>query len=176
MTAPQRERELAEVLVEFAHTLGTDFSIQKILTDRPHPSARRQVLTDTGIDPTVVCLEVTESVLLDDVSRALVMLHEVKELGVRLSLDDFGTGYSSMIYLRKFPFDSVKLDRSFISDLQNDEVSRKIVGAIADLSHLLGLTVIAEGIESPAELTAVVDLGADQAQGFHFGDHNRCNN
>jgi len=127
-----------------------------------------RVLDRTGADATCISLEVTETVFLADVARALAVLHEIKVLGVRLSLDDFGTGYSSPNYLRQFPFDDVKIDRSFTTDLPTDQVSRSIVASMIDLSHLLDLTVTAEGVETPRELSVVSELGADHAQGFHL--------
>ncbi len=127
-----------------------------------------RVLRDTDADPGSVCLEVTESVFLTDVQRALAVLREVKDLGVRLSLDDFGTGYSSMGYLRQFPVDDVKIDRSFTTATPTDKVTRSIVCAMIDLSHVLDLTVTSEGVETARELSEVVELGADHAQGFYF--------
>jgi len=127
----------------------------------------QRVLDDTGVDPTAVVLEVTESVFLADAARALTVLQEVKELGVGLSLDDFGTGYSSLRYLRNFPVDIVKIDRSFTADLGSDEPTRSIVSAMINLSHVLDLTVTAEGVETARELTEIIELGADHAQGFH---------
>jgi EAL domain-containing protein (putative c-di-GMP-specific phosphodiesterase class I) len=126
------------------------------------------VLRDTGVDPAAVCLEVTESVFLADAGRAVAVLNEIKALGVTLALDDFGTGYSSLAYLRQLPIDTVKIDRSFTADAPGDSPTRSIVSAIIDLSHVLDRTVIAEGVETPHELTAMIELGADQAQGFHF--------
>lgn len=128
-----------------------------------------QVLSDTGTEPGAVCLELTESAFLDAAPRAQAVLREVRSFGVQLALDDFGTGYSSLSYLRQFPFDSIKIDRSFTAALISDKVTASIVAATIDLSHDLDLTVTAEGIETPDELTAYTDLGADQAQGFHLG-------
>ena len=128
----------------------------------------RGVLDATGVNPGAVCLEVTETVFLADVPRAVAVMRELKDLGVRLSLDDFGTGYSSPNYLRHFPFDSVKIDRSFTAGVPTDKVTRSIVAAMIDLSHGMDLTVTAEGVENSSELTEITDLGADQAQGFHL--------
>ncbi len=127
-----------------------------------------RVLAETGADPASLCLEVTESVFLADVPRALAVLGAVRDLGVRLSLDDFGTGYSSMCYLRHFPLDSVKIDRSFTAAAPADKVSRSIVAAMIDLSHVLDLTVTSEGVETETELAEVTSLGVDHAQGFLF--------
>ncbi len=128
-----------------------------------------RVLGEAAVDPRTVCLEVTESVFLADAARAVAVLADVRDLGVRLSLDDFGTGYSSLGYLREFAFDAVKIDRSFIAELPTDKVTRSIVSAIIELGHVLDLTVTAEGVQSPRELAEVAGLGVDHAQGFHLG-------
>lgn len=127
-----------------------------------------RILAETDADPAAVCLEVTESVFLADADRALTVMADLKDLGVRLSLDDFGTGYSSLSYLRQFPFDVVKIDRSFTSAVPTDRVTRSIVAAMIDLSHVLNLTVTAEGVETAVELTEISRLGADHAQGYHL--------
>jgi diguanylate cyclase (GGDEF)-like protein len=125
-----------------------------------------RVLETTALEPTALHLEITESVLVDDAARALEVLRQVKQLGVRLSLDDFGTGYSSLSYLRQFPFDVLKIDRSFTQHVLDDAKTRSIVSAVIDLGHVLGLTVTAEGVETAAEMHALSELGADHAQGF----------
>ena len=95
-------------------------------------------------------------------------MRQPKDLGVALSLDDFGSGYSSLSYLRQFPFDIVKIDRSFTANVPTDTATRSIVGAMIDLSHVLDLTVTAEGVETTRELTEITNLGVDHAQGFHL--------
>jgi EAL domain-containing protein (putative c-di-GMP-specific phosphodiesterase class I) len=95
-------------------------------------------------------------------------LGELKRLGVRLALDDFGTGYSSLGYLKRFPFDTVKIDREFIADMCADPATRAIVASVIDLAHALDLSVVAEGIETRQQLRQVEDLGADCAQGHYF--------
>jgi diguanylate cyclase (GGDEF)-like protein len=125
-------------------------------------------LAETGADPGALCLEVTESLFLNDTDRAAAVLREVKDLGVELSLDDFGTGYSSLSYLQNFPVDIVKIDRSFTAKLSGDRATRSIVNAIIDLSHVLDMVVVAEGVETPDDVRQVSRLGADYAQGYHF--------
>jgi diguanylate cyclase (GGDEF)-like protein len=127
-----------------------------------------RVLGATGANPRGISLEVTETVFLADVSRAITVMQDVKDLGVELSLDDFGTGYSSLNYLHRFPFDRVKIDRSFTADVETDQVTRRLIGAMIDFSHGMDLTVIAEGIETSQELTQMTGLGADEAQGYHL--------
>ena len=128
------------------------------------------VLHSTGTDPSWITLEITESVLIEDPARARVVLQDLKDLGVRLALDDFGTGYSSLVYLHHFPVDIVKIDRSFVAKLDEDRVSEAIVTAIVDLAHALGKTVIAEGVETPAQFRRVVEAGCEACQGFYFAE------
>ncbi len=128
------------------------------------------VVAQTGIDPSCLHLEVTESAFLSDASRARAVLCEVKELGVQFSLDDFGTGYSSLTYLKLFPFDVVKISGSFIADLDgDDERARAIVAGVIGIARALKLAVVAEGIETHTQLAEVIDLGTDLAQGFLLG-------
>jgi len=115
-------------------------------------------------------VEVTERVLLEASKSAMTALRALREAGVQIGLDDFGTGYSSLAYLRQFPLDFVKIDRSFISDLGRDEGQRKIVEAIIGLSHALHLTVTAEGIETEVQLAILETLECDRGQGFLFAE------
>lgn len=126
------------------------------------------VLERTGIAPQRLELEITESVMLEDAASALTMMEKLKALGVRLSMDDFGTGYSSLGYLRNYPFDGIKIDRSFIMGLDQSRSSEALVDAIISMGHALALTVTAEGIETAEQLGKVVELACDQAQGFYL--------
>lgn len=132
------------------------------------PATVASVLADTGTDPQLVTLEVTESVFLRDSERALVALNELKQIGVMLALDDFGTGYSSLSYLKRFPVDVVKIDRVFISDLDHNPDSRLIVNAVVALAHGLCMTVVAEGVESIEQYKEVAALDCDSCQGYYF--------
>lgn len=126
------------------------------------------VLAGADTDPELVTLEMTETVFVHDTERALIVLTDLKDLGVTLALDDFGTGYSSLTYLKQFPVDIVKIDRSFIADLEQDEASHSIVFAIVELAHLLGMTVVAEGVETAQQHLLLDDLGCDYCQGYYF--------
>ena len=126
------------------------------------------VLAETRTDPKLVTLEMTESVFIQDGDRALVVLNELRRLGVKLALDDFGTGYSSLSYLKQFPVNIVKIDRAFIADLGREPTSRLIVSAIVRLAHSLEMTVVAEGIESEDQFDEVVALDCDSYQGYFF--------
>ncbi len=126
------------------------------------------VLRATGIDPGHVTLELTESVLVNDEERALLVLWALKRLGVNIAVDDFGTGQSSLSRLRQFPVDTVKIDRGFVTHLERDLASRLIVGAVAGLAHGLEMKVVAEGIETVGQRDEVAKLDCDFSQGFFF--------
>ncbi|HVN50051.1 MAG TPA: EAL domain-containing protein, partial [Acidimicrobiales bacterium] len=126
------------------------------------------VLSSTGIDPSLVELEITESVLMDDVEMSRETLGRLHALGVKLAVDDFGTGYSSLSYLRRFPVDLLKVDRSFIDFLDEDGDDSAIVTAIITLAHTLGLVAVAEGVETASQLSALRRLRCDRGQGFHM--------
>jgi diguanylate cyclase (GGDEF)-like protein len=126
------------------------------------------VLARTSTDPTLLTLEITEGVILRDEKRVLTALAELKAIGTKLALDDFGTGYSSLGYLTSFPIDTIKIDQSFIANLNAKPGSEKVVKAIIGLAHSLGMTVVSEGIETATQHQAVADLGSDYCQGFYF--------
>ncbi|KAA0232783.1 MAG: hypothetical protein JJLCMIEE_03594 [Acidimicrobiales bacterium] len=123
-------------------------------------------LDETGLAAERLTLEITESVLLDDVKTSLHTLERLRALGVQIAIDDFGTGYSSLTYLRRFPVDTVKIDRSFVHGIRDDKSNAAIVKAVIGLAHALGLRSVAEGVEAPADLERLRLLGCDCAQGF----------
>ncbi len=125
-------------------------------------------LATTATDPRLVTLELTESVFLRDRERALLVLRELKEMGLTLALDDFGTGYSSLSYLSFFPVDVIKIDREFVANLGHAPASTAIVTAVVQLAHHLGMTVVAEGVETVEQHHELIRLGCDACQGFHF--------
>ena len=126
------------------------------------------VLRDTGLAPGCLELELTESLFMHDVALAVSQLHDMKALGVQLSIDDFGTGYSSFAYLRTFPIDVLKIDRSFVGDVASDHDDAAIVVSIIALAHNLKLRVVAEGVETAAQLDYLRRHGCDEAQGYYF--------
>jgi diguanylate cyclase (GGDEF)-like protein/PAS domain S-box-containing protein len=126
------------------------------------------VIERTGVLPANLCFEITESVLMDDADAAIAVIERIRALGVQLAIDDFGTGYSSLGYLKRFPVDIVKIDRAFVAGLGHDPGDAAIVSAVIGLSHALGLRVVAEGVETEAQLTELVALGCDEAQGYFF--------
>ena len=125
-----------------------------------------RALNDSGLEPGLLCLEITESVLMEDVGASRTVLQSLKELGVRLGIDDFGTGYSSLLYLRRFPVDFLKVDRSFVMGLGHNSEDGAIVAGVLGLAHALGVGAIAEGVEEPAQADKLAALGCEQAQGF----------
>ncbi|MEA2548971.1 MAG: hypothetical protein QOE42_1569, partial [Chloroflexota bacterium] len=126
------------------------------------------VLASTGLAPQLLTLELTESVLMQDAEAATAVLVELKGLGVRLAIDDFGTGYSSLNYLRRFPIDELKIDRSFVASLDDGPTQSAVVLSILRLSETLHLETVAEGIEESSQLAALRELGADFGQGYLF--------
>jgi diguanylate cyclase len=125
-------------------------------------------LREAGAEPNGLTLEITETVLLDDVEQAVRTLDALKAIGVGLSIDDFGTGYSSLTYLRRFPVDVVKVDQTFVSTLGTDSRDASIVQAVIRLAEGFGLTVVAEGVETAEQLETLASLSCDYAQGYYF--------
>jgi Amt family ammonium transporter len=128
-----------------------------------------QLLQRSGVDPCRIELEITESVLIDDDSRAVQILNELKRMGFAIALDDFGTGYSSLSYLSQYPFDAIKIDRSFVTNLNSIAKSRLIVKTIIDLGEGLGMKVVAEGVETIEEALFLSQSGCHELQGYLFG-------
>ncbi|OPK02536.1 diguanylate cyclase [Pseudomonas veronii] len=126
----------------------------------------RYALNKSGIEPTRMELEITESVMLEDAVGALEVMHTLKHLGIRIAMDDFGTGYSSLSYLRAFPFDGLKIDRSFLNRLEDSADDKAIVQAIVGLGRALSLTVTAEGIETAEHLALLKAVACDEGQGY----------
>jgi diguanylate cyclase (GGDEF)-like protein/PAS domain S-box-containing protein len=141
----------------------------KSARDRDIIAMIEQLLTRQAIEPWMLELEITETALMEDPLRSLKILAELRDLGITLSIDDFGTGYSSLAYLKRLPVKAVKIDKSFVLDMTENEDSMKIVRSTIALAHDLGLKVVAEGVENEAILERLRDYGCDEAQGFHIG-------
>ena len=127
-----------------------------------------EVLQQTGLDPTTLVLEITESVAMEDAVSMLDVMRELKSLGLKLAIDDFGTGYTSLSYLKRFPVDFLKADRSFTQDLEEGAQGRVTLMAITHIAHAMGLNVVAEGVEDVMQLARLRELGCDLAQGYYF--------
>ena len=125
------------------------------------------ILAETGLDPTTLELEITESVVMDQSEVGIRTLHRLRDMGVRLVLDDFGTGYSSLAYLKHLPLDTIKIDRTFVAGLDG-EADRSIVEAVIALAHGLRISVVAEGIETEAQFEILRAMGCDTGQGYLF--------
>jgi diguanylate cyclase (GGDEF)-like protein len=138
------------------------------LMDTDLPAKLAQLLAVHQVPATALCLEITESAIMDDPQRALATLHTLSAAGFKLSIDDFGTGYSSLAYLKRLPVDELKIDKSFVMTMEGDEDDAKIVRSTIDLAHNLGLTVVAEGVENAAILAHLAELQCDEAQGYHL--------
>jgi len=155
---PQRAKDLTMSVNVSAHqfmSAGFADTVQTVLDGAP-------------TDPGLLTLEVTESVFVRDSEPALQALNGLNEIGIKLALDDFGTGYSSLGYLMKFPIDTLKIDRTFIANIERDAASHTIVTAVIQLAHDLGMTVVSEGVESVGQQRELTRLGCDCLQGFYF--------
>ncbi|NND54347.1 MAG: EAL domain-containing protein, partial [Gammaproteobacteria bacterium] len=133
----------------------------------------KQEFARTGLDPRRICLEITETVAVSNLKKAQVFMNELSALGCQFSLDDFGTGLSSFAYLKMFPVQKLKIDGSFVTDVCENEVSRSMVSAIAEIARVMGIETVAEYVQSQAIYTTVKELGVDWAQGYHVGEPTR---
>jgi diguanylate cyclase len=149
------------------HKVSVNVSMQQLLTGRL-PATVRDTLSRHAVSPEHLELEVTESLLADDAESAQLQLRELRALGIEIALDDFGTGYSAMSQLRRLPIDVMKIDRSFVVDLDSDDGALAIARAIVALAGALGLRVVAEGVESAAHARRLRELGCDELQGYFF--------
>ena len=132
------------------------------------PALLRTVLAETGIDGNLLEFELTESMVMHDVENAIAMLRELRQTGITLALDDFGTGYSSLAYLKRFPIDTLKIDRSFVRDIDREADDAAIAHAVIAMAHSLGLQVTAEGVENDEQLALLRQYGCNDFQGFLF--------
>jgi EAL domain-containing protein (putative c-di-GMP-specific phosphodiesterase class I) len=130
--------------------------------------AVKAALTESGLPPNRLEIEITESTLMRRDSLTIKHLQELQALGVHISMDDFGTGYSSLSYLQSYPISSIKIDRSFVKTLGSDKSAAAIVRAITTLASCLGMSTIAEGVETKEQLAELLSLGCDEAQGYYF--------
>jgi EAL domain-containing protein (putative c-di-GMP-specific phosphodiesterase class I) len=128
----------------------------------------RTILTETGIEPRCLELELTETFLMQDLESTAGVLRALKDMGVQLALDDFGTGYSSLSYLKRFPIDTLKIDRSFVRDLTTDADDASIVNAVISMGKSLHMQVVAEGVETREQLAFLKRQGCPEGQGYYF--------
>lgn len=133
-----------------------------------YPAMVRSALERHELEPELLSLEITESVFETEDEQLIAGIRTLKDLGLRLSLDDFGTGYSSLLYLKRYPFDEIKIDRGFVNGMLEDRYSREIVRIVISMSRVIGAVVVAEGVETGDERQALLDMGCGIAQGYHF--------
>ncbi|MGA3205325.1 MAG: EAL domain-containing protein, partial [Bryobacteraceae bacterium] len=126
------------------------------------------ILTETGLDPATLKLEITESSIMENAQVVIATLRRFKELNIGLEIDDFGTGYSSLSYLRQLPFDTVKIDRSFVKEMGTCDDTSEIISTILQLARSLGMDVVAEGVETKAQLVRLKAMGCSSGQGYYF--------
>ncbi|MGD0402055.1 MAG: EAL domain-containing protein [Candidatus Acidiferrales bacterium] len=152
----------AEMLTMSVNVSGRQFAQSNLVAQV------ERILRETGVEAAAVKLEITESVAMGDAERTIKVVKELKKLGVRISIDDFGTGFSSLSHLRRFPIDTLKIDRSFVSDLKMNPENREIIRTIIGLARNLGMDVVAEGTETLDEIGYLKSLGCEFAQGYFF--------
>jgi len=158
--------------IEFPRTPALGMSVNLSAKQFQNPKLVEEItdaLTMSGLDPACLKLEITESVVMQDVPATLAKLHELKDLGIRLAIDDFGTGYSSLGYLKRFPVDTLKIDRSFVKGLSHEGGDSAIVRAVVTVAKSLNMDVTAEGIETDQQRLELKALGCEFGQGFLFG-------
>jgi diguanylate cyclase (GGDEF)-like protein len=163
----ERSAELCQELASKGHHLKVSVNLStRDLLDQDLPAKFADLLERHKLSPASFCLEITESAIMDDPVRAQITLERLSAMGVDLSIDDFGTGYSSLAYLKRLPVNELKIDKSFVLNMENDAGDTKIVRSTVDLGHNMGLRVVAEGIESEAVWRLLAELGCDQGQGY----------
>jgi EAL domain-containing protein (putative c-di-GMP-specific phosphodiesterase class I) len=135
------------------------------LLDPKLPDKFADILQRHQVQPASICLEITEGTIMSDPVRAQNTLERLSAMGLELSVDDFGTGYSSLTYLKRLPVNELKIDKSFVMQMEHDDDDRTIVKSTIDLAHNMGLRVVAEGVENAAVMNMLADMGCDQVQG-----------
>src|SRR5690606_296244 len=146
-------------------SISVNVSARNLLSQE-FPAQIQKLLAHHNLPAHYLELEITESAIMMDARRSLSVLHRIRSIGVRIAIDDFGTGHSSLSYLHKLPVDNLKIDQSFIRDMDNDKESQTIVDSIIGLAHNLKVSVTAEGVEDQNSLVRLQQLGCDFAQGF----------
>ena len=149
-------------------TLSVNASVRHLMKNDFLDELRAD-LEASGVPPSQLEVEITESIMIDSTDKALQCINEIKKMGVKIAIDDFGTGYSSLSYLNKFPANLLKVDKSFIDKMNASDSSKQYVAAIISIGHIMGFDVIAEGIEEEAQLETLREIGCDFIQGYLWG-------
>jgi EAL domain-containing protein (putative c-di-GMP-specific phosphodiesterase class I) len=163
-------RAAAKTAMTWPDDVGLSFNVSPVeLKERTLCPRVRAILNESRLPPRRLEIEITESALVQDLEAVQAVLGELRDIGVRIALDDFGTGYSNLYHLRNFKVDTIKIDRSFVQSMGVERESAAIVSALLGLGKGLGLTVIAEGVETPDQEAALAQQGCQEGQGFLFG-------
>ena len=149
-------------------TLSINISVRHLMKNN-FMDEIREILEKSDLPPKNLEIEITESIMIDSIDKALEVIGEIKDMGIKIAIDDFGTGYSSLSYLNKFPADLLKVDKSFIDEMNSSESSRQYVATIISIGHIMNLDVISEGVEEPEQLGTLREIGCDFIQGFIWG-------
>ncbi len=170
-------RQMRAWQTQFPNLLPLSISVNLAAQQIREPHLINQIariLAETGLNGSSLKLELTESMLMEDVQETIDTLFQIRAMNIQLSLDDFGTGYSSLSYLHRFPINTLKIDRSFVSRINSDNENFEVVGAIVTLAHALGLNVTAEGVETTDQFTQLQALGCEFGQGYFFSKPLNC--
>ncbi|MCR5510532.1 MAG: bifunctional diguanylate cyclase/phosphodiesterase [Lachnospiraceae bacterium] len=167
-------RKAAQFFGEMIKETGADLILSinasvRHLMKNDFPDEIRDLLKISGIPADKLEVEITESIMIDSADKALKCIDEIKEMGIQIAIDDFGTGYSSLSYLNRFPADLLKIDKSFIDEMDTSESSRQYVATIISIGHIMGFDVISEGVEDDGQLDTLKSIGCDYVQGFVWG-------
>lgn len=149
-------------------TLSINISVRHLMKNN-FMEEIRDILEKSGVPSSHLEIEITESIMIDSIDKALEVIGEIKEMGIKIAIDDFGTGYSSLSYLNKFPADLLKIDKSFIDEMNSSESSKQYVAMIISIGHIMNLDVISEGVEEPEQLETLKAIGCDYIQGYIWG-------
>ncbi|HEY0962224.1 MAG TPA: EAL domain-containing protein [Pseudomonadales bacterium] len=162
-----RDVKQKQMLYNKNYKVAVNLSLRQF-GDDALPALIESILAETGVHPSCLELEITEDMFTDSVLTSTRTIQDVHALGVKFAIDDFGTGYSSLKFLKRLPFSNLKIDKSFTADIETDPDAAAIASAIIMLAHRLGMTVVAEGVETEGQLNFLQQNGCDLAQGYHF--------
>ena len=149
-------------------TLSVNVSVRHLMKN-DFMDELRNILKESGVPANKLEIEITESIMIDSVDKALQCISEIKDMGIQIAIDDFGTGYSSLSYLNNFPANLLKVDKSFIDKMNTSNSSKQYVSAIISIGHIMGFDVISEGVEEPEQIETLKEIGCDFIQGFIWG-------
>ena len=153
--------------IQANYKISVNISVIQLLQD-DFANIVKNILEKTGLDASLLELEITESVIMESAKVITKKIAELREIGVRIALDDFGTGYSSLSYVKSLPITTLKIDKIFVDDIKNSDSNTKVTDTIIDLGHKMELTIIAEGVETEAQLAYLIENGCDVIQGYLY--------